>query len=457
LTVSQSYGNCPKYVQMRQCSGPPPSSASAPPAVPSEVRNALSPSDIELIRHSDTMFVATAIQHDRNPGAVGTDVSHRGGARGFVSVLDADRDGHTIEWPDYVGNFMFNTIGNLLQEPSCGLLFLDFDTGSVLQLSGRATVLQDAKTQPGAQRTIRFVVGSVRFTPRAVPLKWTYVEASPYNPPVLGDDASQAGPDSETVRICRIVQETPNVKSFWLTFKDPAARHKRLAVAGQYGTFLLTMPDLQPVVRTWTISSAFSEGGGDDPFSITVKRAPNGSASVWLHDYAKVGDTVVFKGFSGEFTLKDETLLAKPPLLFLAAGVGITPIASILRSLDRHAGQMGALPRVDLLYGARNEEDMVFRDEFAEMARRNSPHLQLWCYYSRGDQAASNGNHFVGHLDSHALSAFLHRMGAATADYLRTVHVFICGPEPFMAALEGYLLHDIGVSPAQVTMESFNY
>ena len=89
-------------------------------------------------RGADTFFLGTT-----NPER-GSDTSHRGGAPGFVRV-----DGDRLWWPDYPGNNLFNSFGNLAVDPEAALLFFDFDTGRTLQLSGTAEVDWDAAGRPG--------------------------------------------------------------------------------------------------------------------------------------------------------------------------------------------------------------------------------------------------------------------------------------------------------------------
>jgi predicted pyridoxine 5'-phosphate oxidase superfamily flavin-nucleotide-binding protein len=152
LDVGECFGNCPKYIQPRAVHV----AATAPAAT--QAGTALSAAQQERIRRADTFFIAS--QHAR----AGLDVSHRGGAPGFVDVLDATH----LAWPDYSGNMMFQTLGNLTSEPRAGLLFIDFTSGDVLQLSGRATVDFDgerAASHAGAQRMVDFAVTEVRDTP----------------------------------------------------------------------------------------------------------------------------------------------------------------------------------------------------------------------------------------------------------------------------------------------------
>ena len=104
------------------------------PAPGPGVRGAvLSPAQQERIAAADTFFIASA--HPTR----GADASHRGGGPGFVHVLGPDR----LRFPDYPGNNMFNTLGNLRVDPRAGLVFPDFAGGGTLQLTGRATVRWD--------------------------------------------------------------------------------------------------------------------------------------------------------------------------------------------------------------------------------------------------------------------------------------------------------------------------
>ena len=149
----QVYSNCPKYIHEREVVAPD----SAVGDVPSVRRlSALTDEHRRLISESDTFFIATF--HPEG----GADASHRGGDPGFVR---ADVGG-TIVWPDYQGNSMFNTLGNIHAHPPAGLLFVNFDEGHTLQISGGARVIWDAT------RLVEFRVAGVIETRNATPLRW---------------------------------------------------------------------------------------------------------------------------------------------------------------------------------------------------------------------------------------------------------------------------------------------
>ena len=91
--------------------------------------------------------------------------------------------------PDYPGNNMFNTFGNLAVNPAAGLLFVDFERGATLQLTGTADVLWEREhlaAFPGAERAVRFRVAEALERPHATTLRWRLVERSPFNPPLEG-------------------------------------------------------------------------------------------------------------------------------------------------------------------------------------------------------------------------------------------------------------------------------
>lgn len=171
VRTEQVYSNCPKYIQRRHVTA---AAAVTPAAV---ARERLGAADRRLIVASDTFVIATA-GPDR-----GADASHRGGSPGFVSLHD---DRH-LSFPDYAGNTMYMTLGNLEANPRAGLLFLDWATGDGLQLSGRAAIdwsPERAAAVPGAQRIVDFTVERVIATTGAVPYRWALDERSRFNPPV---------------------------------------------------------------------------------------------------------------------------------------------------------------------------------------------------------------------------------------------------------------------------------
>jgi uncharacterized protein len=134
VRVDQSFGNCPQYIHRRAVDT---HAFAIAPSVRVRRATSLDVTDRAMITASDTFFLATT-----HP-ARGSDASHRGGPSGFVRV-DSPRG---LWWPDYPGNNMFNSFGNLAVDDAAALLFVDFVTGATLHVSGTARVQW---TEPGA-------------------------------------------------------------------------------------------------------------------------------------------------------------------------------------------------------------------------------------------------------------------------------------------------------------------
>ncbi|MEV0438641.1 pyridoxamine 5'-phosphate oxidase family protein [Streptomyces spectabilis] len=163
IEADRVFSNCPKYLQKRQLAG----ERRVAPAGPLRVTSELSAAQRRFVAAADTFFIATV----RDGGA---DASHRGGNPGFVRVLSPTE----LSWPDYAGNAMFLTLGNLATDPGAGLLFLDWTTGTALQLTGTATTAYG----PGGARTVHFALTEAVETSGASPWTWSAPEYSPANP-----------------------------------------------------------------------------------------------------------------------------------------------------------------------------------------------------------------------------------------------------------------------------------
>lgn len=192
--VRQSFGNCPKYIQARK----PEYVHDRPGGEKLVVRSQqLDEAARQMVRHADTFFIATAYPATKGDDgrSHGVDVSHRGGKPGFVRV---DDDG-TLTVPDFLGNFFFNTLGNLAVNPRAGLLFIDFATGDLLYLTVDAEIIWEGAQVDafeGAERLLRFRVREARRVAGSLPLRWGEARLSP----VLGRTGSWAAGSVVTPR-----------------------------------------------------------------------------------------------------------------------------------------------------------------------------------------------------------------------------------------------------------------
>jgi predicted pyridoxine 5'-phosphate oxidase superfamily flavin-nucleotide-binding protein len=170
VEADQVFSNCPKYIQRRDEAAAdqvrsPATVATAP---------ALTDAQRDRLRATDTFFIVSA-----RPGE-GVDVSHRGGMPGFVQV-----EGERVAWPDYAGNAMFNTLGNLHVHPRAGILVPDFAGGGALILGGGAAIDWDprhASRLAGAERVVTVDVDRVVEQIGVLPASFQLREYSPFNP-----------------------------------------------------------------------------------------------------------------------------------------------------------------------------------------------------------------------------------------------------------------------------------
>jgi len=211
IDVDQSFGNCPRYIQLRDFS------FTRDPAElytgPVEALGALDADALAVVATADTFFVASyAEREDRRQ----VDVSHRGGKSGFIRIGE---DG-LLTIPDFDGNLFFNTLGNILLNGRAGLMFADFATGDMLQMTGDAEVILEAPeiaAFQGAERLWTFRPRRIVRRRGALALRWAPRKdgASP-NSLMTGDwdqaanrlRASDLATRWRPYRVARIVDES---------------------------------------------------------------------------------------------------------------------------------------------------------------------------------------------------------------------------------------------------------
>lgn len=176
ITVAQAFGNCPQYIQKRQLRWLPEPMT----LISAEVQHAtqLTPPWHTMITQADTLFIASRHGNSATRANQGVDVSHRGGKPGFVRIEDA----HTLILPDFAGNQFYNTLGNLLLDDRVGSLFIDFEAGHLLYITGRAEIIWDGDALDafeGAEQLVRISVDEIVYSPDALPFRWDFEVYSP--------------------------------------------------------------------------------------------------------------------------------------------------------------------------------------------------------------------------------------------------------------------------------------
>ena len=242
---------------------------------------------------------------------------------------------------------------------------------------------------------------------------------------------SKANAWTGLLRVSRIFQETPNVRSFRLT--DPTGGMLPFAyLPGQFLTVTVE-PDGQAIKRSYTIASSPAQHAFCE---ITVKREDQGAVSRFLHDRVAEGDTLQITAPSGKFTFVGHEATG---IVLIAGGVGVTPMMSVVRYLTDRAWPND----IHLFYGVRAEADVIFREELEYVARRFANlHLVI-----AAEHVESPGwPHVTGRISRELLEA--------RVSHLPTRRVHICGPPPMMNAVRS-MLSDLGVPPEQIKTEIF--
>ncbi len=445
VTVGQSFGNCPQYIQVRQtrfCADP---ASVGQPRRLHPLGRSLSARALAMIAGADTFFIASASPAagtaDR---AEGVDVNHRGGRPGFVRITDENGQA-VLTSPDFVGNSMFQTLGNIDAHPFAGLLFVDFESGDVVSLTGEASILWDAPEIArfaGAERLLQFRPTAGVLIEDAVPLRWSAPEPAPQNAATgRWEDVGPTDPTGfRSYTVTRIVDESPTVRSFHLRPTDG----ERIAphLPGQFLPIAFALPGgAAPLRRTYTLSNA-ADG---EHYRLTVKREPGGQVSNGLHDHLAVGDTLSALAPRGDFTLSRD---GAAPVALISAGIGITPMMAMLEHLTGGTPERQRYPDrpVWFIHGARHGGEQVFAAQVLQARARHAA-LVTHIRYStpRPQDVAGHAFDSIGHIDQALLATLLP---------LATVEVYLCGPAGFMQAVYEALLA-LGVDDARIYAEAF--
>ncbi|WP_407520748.1 pyridoxamine 5'-phosphate oxidase family protein [Methylobacterium oryzisoli] len=430
VAVDQSFGNCPQYIQLRDAAFVRDPHEPFPGAV--EETSGLDAAARAVIESADTFFVASYADREERRQV---DVSHRGGKAGFVRIA---ADG-TLTIPDFAGNLFFATLGNILLNGKAGLVFADFETGDLLQMTGDAAVILDSPEIAGfqgAERLWTFRPRRVVRRPGALPLRWTFrAEGWSPNSLMTGDwreaadhvRAARLAARWRPLRVTRIVDESRAIRSFHLEADDGAGLIPHQA--GQHLPIRLTLPGSdRPVIRTYTLSVAPSDGF----YRISVKR--DGAVSRHLHDTIRVGDIIEARAPGGAFTLDARETR---PAVLLAGGVGITPLLAMLQHVVYEGLRTRRVRPTTLVHAVRSTADRAFEAELAQLAEAAQGAVRIVRVV--GDGVGTEGIDYdaAGRIDMALLTRFL-----PFADY----DFYLCGPPAFAQALydglRGYSIAD---------------
>ncbi|KAG2138413.1 uncharacterized protein EDB93DRAFT_1242107 [Suillus bovinus] len=482
-SVNEAIGNCPKYITIRDLVPFP----HTKPRVTYQELNIpltgrLSPDLISFIHSSDTVFLGSsysASEKDapRFPSHLG--MNHRGGRPGFVRVRN---DGRTLILPDYSGNRLMTSLGNIEATALASLTFPSFTNGSLLYVTGTAHNFIGAPAQaimPSQNALTAIEITGYIFIEDALPVRQregTGPQRSQYAPPVKLLKEEQASStyfsteDTIHATLSRIALHSSDLATF--TFECP---HKLTIIPGQAAIFDFTsflgastyrhMAPENPNsvnddrIRTWTISWCSSWASAADgigtTLSLTMRLKPGGTVTgalfniankllavrpELLEDSRPLGLDVRLVGIVGDFVLEatdpreganiavtreEEQMsvreIAPRKLLWIAGGVGITPFLAMLSSISSSSA---AEYEITLILSTREPDVMLALLSNAIEAASHEVRLVVHVF--------SSTEQFENSLPS---SVSLHRhSGRVTSSFISDFEaecVYVCGPEIF--------------------------
>jgi NAD(P)H-flavin reductase len=365
LKIEESMGNCPKYLNRKQLTP-----ARSNPVLVSD-SPVLSSHAVALLAKADCFFVSS-VQHDQS-----MDTNYRGGPPGFMRLVDNTEGGAVLCWPEYSGNRLYQTLGNISLCPQVGICVPDFETGDMLYCTGSAEVLigkDAAAVLPHSNLCVRLTVSAARYVQEALSFRGIAGELSPYNPKVrylVSEKRVAPSQDSESQRVVLLDQTelTPSISRFRFSLES-----NQTYDAGQYATLDFSehldigyshMRDDDPsslnddFVRTFTVSSpprlthATRQSNGRGEFEMIIRRVGVVTDYLFKHGLPTSRNKleVDCKGFGGDFQVRQAE---HETICFIAAGVGITPLLPFLESLN--------LARLRLLWTVRLEDMGLVED-----------------------------------------------------------------------------------------------
>ncbi|MGK3124621.1 pyridoxamine 5'-phosphate oxidase family protein [Candidatus Pantoea formicae] len=435
VQVMQSFGNCPRYIQLRDFR------FAHLPGEPfhGEVEEitTLDEAAHTTITNADAFYVATYAEQQ-------VDASHRGGKPGFVRVSD---DG-LLTIPDFNGNLFFSTLGNIHLNGKAGLLFVDYRSGDTLQMTGDASVILDSPeiaAFQGAERLWTFRARRIVRRRAALALRWQTAPdgVSPASE-MTGDwqsaaerlRASELAQRWRPFKVTKIIDESASIRSFHLMPDDGAGLLPHQA--GQHLPIRVQLPETEkPLIRHYTLSVAPSDGF----YRISVKR--DGVVSRYLHDHLQVGDQIETRAPAGDFIIDAQETR---PAVLIAAGVGITPMLAMLRHLVYEGRRKQRMRPTYFIQSARSKAERPFVRELDALLAAAQGAFKLVRVLSQTDDAEQGFDYDIaGRIDMALLSQVL-----PFNDY----DFYLCGPPQFTQAMyDG--LRSYNIADKRIHAEAF--
>ncbi|KAF4447378.1 hypothetical protein F53441_9098 [Fusarium austroafricanum] len=445
MAVMESLGNCPKYLNKKDI-------------IPNEMAPKLLSEKLPLSQEALDLITAVDMFFMSSTNGVTMDTNHRGGSPGFIRVIKNEEEKVELIYPEFSGNRLYQTLGNFKVNPLVGLAIPDYNTADVLYLTGSVSILVGEEASSYLARTklaVKISVTSAKLVKNGLPFRGSLGEYSPYNPPVrhllsehdahIGDASSNGISASFSKREVL----TPSIDRY--TFELSSPQPIKSWHAGQYITLDFEqevsngyshMADHDPqsinddYVRTFTVSSP---PGNHKEVQITTRK--HGPVTNFLRKHnSRVRLEIPVIGFGGEEGFRIPLEPQGPQSIFIAAGVGITPVLAQAPAVIQNKVPFA------LLWTLRNEDLPLASDTFSRIPGLAS----MTTLFVTGQP---DKGELVDEAERAGTRVVKRRISADDVDSFRgqNARFFLCTAPALLAALEGWLQGE------KVVWEDFGY
>ncbi|KAF4964930.1 hypothetical protein FSARC_7202 [Fusarium sarcochroum] len=445
MAVTESLGNCPKYLNKKSIVP----NDMAPELISDELP--LSQESLDLVAAADMFFLSST-------NGKTMDTNHRGGSPGFIRVIKNEEDKLELIYPEFSGNRLYQTLGNFKVNPLVGLTIPDYNTANVLYLTGSASILVGEEASSLLARTnlaVKISITSAKFVKSGLPFRGSLGEYSPYNPPVrqlLSEHDSHIGVASSRALTASLTKRetlTPSIDRFTFELSSPqpikswnAGQYITLDFAEELSNGYSHMADHDPqslnddFVRTFTVSSP-----PENNKEVQITTRKHGPVTGFLRKHnMRVPLEIPVLGFGGEEGFRIPLNSQGSKSIFIAAGVGITPVLAQAPAILKHKAPF------ELLWTLRYEDLPLASDTFSKIPGLASV-TRLFV----------TGQPDKGELLEEVMEAGAHvekrRIGAGDVESLKgqNARFFLCTAPGLLSALEGWLHGE------KVEWEDFGY
>jgi NAD(P)H-flavin reductase len=446
---------------------------------------------INVITTADTVFLASYYHPTdlvRDPTASHAGMNIRAGLPGFIRVDPCNN--RTVIIPDYSGNRFMTSLGNISSTSMAGLTIVDFHTGNVLYLTGRAQVLigpSAMKIMPRQTCVTAIEITGYILVHDALPVRQepgTITERSPYSPKVkyLVSEPEGSSIESGTglrAQLSQTIQYAHDIATFRFTVFSPRPGPTGLRILPGQAIVLDFMDWMGPPVymhmandtpssinddrvRTWTVSSGH-EGQDVTWFDLTMREVKQGAVTGALfkilrqnsHGKTKevlnLSGTNVYAdivGITGDFNIRNNDL----QMLWVAGGIGVTPFMAMLAAISQREKCTKAI--ITLALATR--EPKVFLDLIKTSFPKALTNVQIKVdvFSSQGGEMPNDPSNL---LDSKWVDVTFHNYRIPNDYWSRTRdydEVFICGPAEFGDVAQNRL-KEAGIPDDRIHREGF--